>query len=92
MSAPQKHAVVTGGSSGIGAATVHRLSAEGYAVITGARRLERLQTVAEPVGAIALELDRVRGQHLAFGFCRDDPAGVDGREACHGRTGAIQSR
>ncbi len=52
-----KLAIVTGGSAGIGAATVRRLSAEGFAVITGARRLERLRAVTAPAGATALELD-----------------------------------
>ncbi len=57
MADDRRFAVVTGGSAGIGAATVERLSAEGYAVITGARRLDRLRVVAEPAGALALELD-----------------------------------
>ena len=54
-------AVVTGGSSGIGAATVRRLGAEGFFVITGARRLERIEQVASEVGGVGLELD-VRDQ------------------------------
>ena len=57
MPASGKFAVVTGGSAGIGAATVSRLSAEGYSVITGARRRERLEAVAGAAGATALELD-----------------------------------
>lgn len=50
-------AVVTGGSSGIGAATVARLTTEGFDVITGARRMDRIREVAEPVGARAFPLD-----------------------------------
>ncbi|MEM7583813.1 MAG: SDR family NAD(P)-dependent oxidoreductase [Acidobacteriota bacterium] len=58
MSEPQPQvAVVTGGSSGIGAAAVRQLSAAGFDVITGARRLDRLREVADPAGALALELD-----------------------------------
>ncbi|MCU1377883.1 MAG: sdh 2 [Acidimicrobiales bacterium] len=50
-------AVVTGASSGIGAATARRLAAEGFEVVIGARRLDRLREVAEPIGARALPLD-----------------------------------
>ena len=50
-------AVVSGASSGIGAATARRLAAEGFQVVIGARRMDRLREVAEPIGAIALELD-----------------------------------
>jgi NADP-dependent 3-hydroxy acid dehydrogenase YdfG len=50
-------AVVTGASSGIGAATAERLAAEGWDVVVGARRLDRLAAVAERIGARALPLD-----------------------------------
>jgi NADP-dependent 3-hydroxy acid dehydrogenase YdfG len=50
-------AVVTGASSGIGAATAARVVAEGFDVVVGARRLDRLRAVAEPIGARALPLD-----------------------------------
>lgn len=53
----QRLAVVTGASSGIGAATAHRLSQEGFHLVIGARRLDALRAVAEPIGARALPLD-----------------------------------
>jgi len=50
-------AVVTGASSGIGAATARALAGDGYEVVLGARRLARLQEVATEVGGRAIELD-----------------------------------
>jgi NADP-dependent 3-hydroxy acid dehydrogenase YdfG len=50
-------AVVTGASSGIGAATATRLAQEGFDVVVGARRMDRLASLAESIGARALPLD-----------------------------------
>ena len=49
-------AVVTGASSGIGAATAIALGRQGYRIVAGARRVERLERVAGEEG-LALRLD-----------------------------------
>jgi len=57
MSETRRVALVTGASSGIGAATVRSLAAAGFEVVAAARRVERCEAVAEEVGGRALRLD-----------------------------------
>ena len=52
----RKTAVVTGASSGIGAATARALAAAGFQVFLGARRQDRLQEVADSIGEAAAPL------------------------------------
>lgn len=53
----KKIAIVTGASSGIGAAAARQLANAGFHVALGARRLERLREVAKGIDAEAYELD-----------------------------------
>jgi NADP-dependent 3-hydroxy acid dehydrogenase YdfG len=50
-------AVVTGASSGIGAATARHLAAAGYHVFCAARREDRVSALAEEVGGTAVRCD-----------------------------------
>lgn len=52
-----RSALVTGASSGIGAATAHRLSTDGWQVFAVARRAEKLEHLAEQEGIIPIVCD-----------------------------------
>ena len=76
MSSQSKIAVVTGASSGIGAATALLLAENGYLVIAGARRIERLKELAAKNKAIEIcQLD-VTDQSSVDAFVKQ----INGRE------------
>lgn len=66
----RRPAVVTGASSGIGAATARALAAAGHPVVLGARRLERCE-------AIAQEIETAGGEAAAAYLDVADPAAVE---------------
>lgn len=61
-------AVVTGASSGIGAATARHLAAVGFQVVLGARRVDRLRSLGAEIGAAFGELDVTDDDSVAA-FC-----------------------
>lgn len=73
--AHSKVAVVTGASSGIGAATAKTLAALGFHVVAVARRADRIQRLADEIGGSAVVADVTDGaavQALADGLPRVD--------------------
>lgn len=69
-------AVITGASAGIGAATARALAREGFDLVLGARRVERLREVAEPLDARFDRLD-VADPASVEAFCRSIEDRVD---------------
>ena len=60
-----KSAVVTGASSGIGAATARHLSAEGFHVYCAARREDRVAALAAEIGGTAVRCDVTSAEDVA---------------------------
>lgn len=58
-------AVVTGASSGIGAATARSLAAQGYRVVCAARRSDRVAALADEIGGVAVTCDVTRDADVA---------------------------
>ena len=56
---PDRAAIVTGASSGIGLAIAHMLGEEGYGVTVAARRPEKLGAAAEELSAKDYEVEEV---------------------------------
>lgn len=65
-------AVVTGASSGFGAAIAKSLADVGYNLVLGARRMDKLQAVAGPLGAQTIALD-VTDAESVRAFCEQVP-------------------
>lgn len=61
----RRTAVVTGASSGIGAATARALAGEGFHVVCAARRSDRIEALAAQIGATALVCDVTDGDSVA---------------------------
>jgi NADP-dependent 3-hydroxy acid dehydrogenase YdfG len=73
---------ITGASSGIGEATALRLAEEGHHVVVGARREERLATLADKIRAVGGRVDTCR---VDVTDRADMAAFVDGAVDRHGR-------
>ncbi|MDQ0376201.1 SDR family oxidoreductase [Amycolatopsis thermophila] len=74
--------VITGASSGIGAATARELAGAGHQVVLGARRVERLRELASEIGNAAYRRLDVTDAADVRGF-------VDWAVASHGRVDVI---
>jgi len=61
-------AVITGASAGIGAATARHLAAAGFHVVLGARRIERIEALADEFGGTGRHLDVTDPESVAA-FC-----------------------
>jgi len=69
-----KSAVVTGASSGIGAATARALAAEGARVVGGARRVER---IAAPVTSLELDVTDQKSCERFVTAANEELSGID---------------
>ena len=72
LPAETRIAVVTGASSGIGEATARELARQGFHVVIGARRVDRLESLAAEIEGTALPLD-VTDADSCEAFCAAIP-------------------
>jgi NAD(P)-dependent dehydrogenase (short-subunit alcohol dehydrogenase family) len=97
-SATRRLAVVTGASSGIGAATARRLAQDGFEVVCAARRRERIEALAQEISGRAVVCDVTSADDVAaLGLARladgpvvnwgqaDDDVGFSGTSAADRR-------
>jgi NAD(P)-dependent dehydrogenase (short-subunit alcohol dehydrogenase family) len=93
MNQTPKVALVTGGSSGIGECTVRELIDAGYVVYTCARRVERMQPLAE-LGAHVFAMDVTDDESMVAGVQRivDEQGRIDVlvNNAGYGSYGAVE--
>ena len=64
-SSDRRLAVVTGASSGIGAASARHLAREGFEVICAARRLDRIEALAKEIDGRAVQCDVTSASDVA---------------------------
>lgn len=85
-----KVALVTGGGTGIGAATARRLTADGWALAVTGRRPEPLEALADELGALALpgDIGERGGAEAAVAATVERFGGLDGLVLNAGRGGA----
>ena len=65
MTSDRPLAVVTGASSGIGAASARYLAREGFEVICAARRLDRIEALAKEIDGRAVRCDVTSTEDVA---------------------------